>query len=233
MIMKRVLFFAIMMMAVATAKAQFAPGTFSIQPKIGFTISWLSNAPKLPYGYEGKYSLDKTAAGGIIIGADAEYMVNDIFAVEAGINYSMQGSQWEDETWHEGDWRYDINDTKIELGYVNIPVTAKVYVWRGLAVKAGVQMGLLTNAKFKSKLHVRQEGSSTVSTTPTSEKIRSDCEKMDLSIPIGVSYEFSNHIVVDARYNWGLTKINKEKDFGDKNMKNSVFLITCGYKFKL
>ena len=192
MIMKRVLFFAIMMMAVATAKAQFAPGTFSIQPKIGFTI------------------------------ADAEYMVNDIFAVEAGINYSMQGSQWEDETWHEGDWRYDINDTKIELGYVNIPVTAKVYVWRGLAVKAGVQMGLLTNAKFKSKLHKR-----------TSEKIRSDCEKMDLSIPIGVSYEFSNHIVVDARYNWGLTKINKEKDFGDKNMKNSVFLITCGYKFKL
>ena len=115
MIMKKVLFFAIMMMAVATAKAQFAPGTFSIQPKIGFTVSWLSNAPKLPYAYEGKYSLDKTAAGGIIIGADAEYMVNDIFAVEAGINYSMQGSQWEDETWHEGDWRYDINDTKIEV----------------------------------------------------------------------------------------------------------------------
>ena len=52
-------------MAVATAKAQFAPGTFSIQPKIGFTVSWLSNAPKLPYGYEGKYSLDKTAAGGL------------------------------------------------------------------------------------------------------------------------------------------------------------------------
>ena len=56
---------------------------------------------------------------------------------------------------------------------------------------------------------------------------------MERSIPIGVSYEFPNHIVVDARYNWGLTKINKEKDFGDKNMKNSVFLITCGYKFKL
>lgn len=46
---------------------------------------------------------------------------------------------------------------------------------------------------------------------------------------MGVSYEFSN-VVIDARYHLGLTKINKE---GDKSMKNSVFMLTFGYKFDI
>lgn len=35
------------------------------------------------------------------------------------------------------------------------------------------------------------------------------CKKMNISIPIGVSYEFSD-FVIDAHYNLGLTKVNKE-----------------------
>jgi hypothetical protein len=42
---------------------------------------------------------------------------------------------------------------------------------------------------------------------------------------MGISYEFSD-FVIDARYNLGLTKTNKE---GDKSIKNSVFMLTLGY----
>ena len=42
-----------------------------------------------------------------------------------------------------------------------------------------------------------------------------------------LSYEFSN-VVIDGRYNWGLTKVWK-----DGEAKNSVFQITVGYKFSL
>lgn len=49
-------------------------------------------------------------------------------------------------------------------------------------------------------------------------------KKLDLSIPIGLSYEFSN-IVLDARYNLGLTKIVEHV-----KAKNSVFMLTLGYK---
>jgi len=35
-------------------------------------------------------------------------------------------------------------------------------------------------------------------------------------------------IVIDARYNWGLTKVADYIDF-----KNSVFQFTLGYKFTL
>ena len=51
----------------------------------------------------------------------------------------------------------------------------------------------------------------------------------DLSIPIGLSHEFSR-VVIDVRYLLGLTKVNKD---GDKTCRNSVVLITTGYKFKL
>ena len=49
----------------------------------------------------------------------------------------------------------------------------------------------------------------------------------DLAIPVGVSYQYQN-IVLDARYNWGVTKV-----FDDGDSKNSVFQITLGYKFSL
>jgi hypothetical protein len=56
-----------------------------------------------------------------------------------------------------------------------------------------------------------------------------DVESFDFSIPVGLSYEYAN-FVLDARYNWGLTKI---VDLGDDSPKNSVFQITLGYKFDL
>ena len=54
-----------------------------------------------------------------------------------------------------------------------------------------------------------------------------DAKTVDLSIPIGLSYEFSN-FVIDGRYNWGLTKVAKDSD-----SKNSVFQNTLGYKLPL
>ena len=54
-------------------------------------------------------------------------------------------------------------------------------------------------------------------------------KKVDISIPLGVSYEISD-FVIDARYNLGLTKIN---DAGSNSSKNSVIMVTLGYKIPL
>ena len=42
---------AAMMVAAVSANAQFEAGTFSLQPKAGFGMSWLSNMPKLSANY--------------------------------------------------------------------------------------------------------------------------------------------------------------------------------------
>lgn len=97
------------------------------------------------------------------------------------------------------------------MTYINVPILANYYVIPGLAIKAGVQPGFLISASRDGK------------------DFKDDCNKFDLSIPIGASYEYQG-FVFDARYNLGLTKFNKE---GSKSHKNSVIMITVGYKFSL
>ena len=67
--MKKFFVIAAMMVAAVSANAQFEPGTFSIQPKLGGVGSMLSNTPNLRLGDNVK--LDKTAVGGVLIGAEA------------------------------------------------------------------------------------------------------------------------------------------------------------------
>lgn len=94
---------------------------------------------------------------------------------------------------------------------MNVPLVANFYAAEGLALKAGVQMGFLTSAKEDAM------------------DIKDDIKSTAIAIPVGISYEFEN-IVVDARYNIGVTKVNK---YGSKSQRSDLFLVTLGYKFSL
>ena len=52
---------------------------------------------------------------------------------------------------------------------------------------------------------------------------------MNLSIPLGLSYEFDD-FVIDARYNLGLTNVS---DSEGTKIKNGVIMLTVGYKIPL
>ena len=231
--MKKIVMIAAMMVATLSANAQFEPGTFSIQPKLGGTISWLSNMPKMadvvsPLSGK-KVELDKAPIAGVVIGAEAEYQLSKAFSLAAGLNYSMQGSGWSDYTEKAGDYKLELKDTKLQLGYITIPVVANIYLFKGFAVKGGVQFGFLTNANMKCSAKVNDKN--TTLTEDYDKSYKSDCEKFDLSIPVGVSYQVPTvPVVIDCRYNIGLSKVNK--DDGDK-MKNNVIQLTVGYKFAL
>ena len=62
--------------------------------------------------------------------------------------------------------------------------------------------------------------------------IKDDCEKLNISIPIGISYEISD-FVFDARYNVGVTKVNKYGGSRDEKQRSDLIQITVGYKFGL
>ena len=145
---------------------------------------------------------------GLAVGAELEFQLGDIFSLSAGALYSQQGCKGK-----EG----GLSLTQ-KLDYINVPVMANVYVAPGFAVKLGVQPGFKVNAEYSRKVG---------STTVTYDSF-SDVNAVDFSIPVGLSYEFNN-VVLDARYNWGLTKIAKE----EYDCKNSVFQFTVGYKFAL
>ena len=229
--MKKLFVLAALMMATITASAQFEPGTFSIQPRVGITASMISNMPKLNFD-EAYVTLDKQPAVGLMAGVDLEYQINEMFSFSAGVNYAMQGSGWEDYKWSYRGSTAEITDLKIEADYLNVPVTLNCYIVAGLSVRTGVQFGFLTNAKEKGDYRL-SGGSSTDYKLEIDKDVKDMFEKFDVSIPVGISYEFPNHLVIDTRYNIGLTKVFKENFISEKNGKNQVFTLTLGYKIPL
>ena len=146
--------------------------------------------------------VDNKVRIGLVAGVEGEYYVNDWLGIAAGLSYAQQG------------WKFEGNgvDETTKLDYLNVPLTGNFYVAKGLALKTGLQFGFLMNAKVEDA------------------DVKDACEKLNLSIPIGVSYEISN-VVLDLRYNLGLSKTNKA-DNGNK-ARSDLFQITLGYKFAL
>lgn len=195
--MKKFLLAAIVMMVSLSTFAQREPGTVTIQPRIGFSAADFNNTS------------DTKARVGMVAGAEVEYYLNNTVGIAAGLLYSQQGAE------------LDLNnaaDVKFKIDYLNVPIIANIYVWKGLALKAGIQPGF----KVSSKISGAAGGYS-------AEANMNDVNSFDLSIPAGISYDFGR-LVLDARYNFGLLKVFDDKAFDSKNL---TFQLAIGYKFGL
>ena len=224
----------IALMATVGVFAQPEAGTFSITPKVGINVANVTNsAYDQPYKFtvsdynitaEGKESI------GFVAGAEAGYQVSKSFAVTAGLLYSQQGAKRSGYLHGEGG---SVDDkSQLALSYLNIPILANVYLFKGFALKAGIQPGILLSAK--NKIDVTASGIAIDSDAHAERDVKDNCNSFDFSIPVGISYEFYN-VVIDARYNFGLTNITKDSKLeqDEKNGKNGVFQLTVGYKINL
>lgn len=222
------------------AVAQPKQGKWSIIPKVGVTISKVSG-DKIFYLQEGggggvsaQESNSKYKAG-FLGGVDVQYQVTSVFGVSAGVFYQQQGTRFDDFTMLGADEKggESVGSQRLHLGYLAVPVMVSGYVAPGLALKAGVQPSWLMNAEHcyeTSSFTVDDDGHRTYGTSHDVEAdVKSICRSFNLSIPVGISYEYQN-VVLDARYTIPLTKTYKD-DYGDG--RNSTFLFTVGYRIEL
>jgi len=215
--MKKMMMIAAMAVACLTASAQNEVGQFTLQPKIGMNITNISGAEIVT----GTSTENANFMVDFAVGVEAEYGLAEKFSLAAGILYSRQGCDFGEFKASNGYTTVGWDKNQNKLGYLNIPIVANYYIAKGFAIKAGIQPGFLLSAKRKI------DG---IGDTPSEDIDYKDaCNSFDLSIPLGLSYETDN-VVIDGRYNLGVTKINKE---GDDSYKNSVIQFTIGYKFAL
>lgn len=149
---------------------------------------------------------------GFHIGLLAEIYLGEQFSVQPEILYSAQGAKAEEEGY----------TSKLNLDYISVPLMAKYYIADGLNIQAGPQFSFLTKAEIKGEID--DLGSATLD-------IKDELESFELGLNFGLGYELPMGVFFDARYNIGLTKINKESIVGENDLKNRVFQIGVGYKF--
>ena len=195
--MKKLMMIAVMAIFAMTASAQNTNrevGAFTLQPKVGLAIG----------SFSGEYitvggKVENKKRVGFTAGLEGEIYATNWLGIALGLNYAQQG------------WKF--GDVKCKYDYLNVPLVADFYVARGLALKTGVQLGFLMNAKWDDL------------------NVKDDSNKTNFSIPIGISYEFSN-VVLDLRYNVALSKVNKNATDNYK-YRSDLVQITIGYKFEL
>ena len=224
-----------------TATAQNKVGEFSFKPMIGINLSDITTNEEITY--KTKY--------GFAEGLEAEYGVKPWLGISLGAIYSQQGAWYKASVMGEG-----VNEAghpvvtmlaingRLKADYINLPLMANVYLFKGLALKTGLQVGfnvhdkLSYSAYYAELLDFRKQDTFIIdlsgfgnSSFISTEGTVSDVSKtVDLGIPVGISYEYKN-ITLDARYYFGLTNINDVED--SEVTHNRVLSITLGYKFKL
>ncbi len=213
--MKRLLISMFVAIASVGAYAQPEAGRLTIQPKVGLNVSSFISSYK--------YNPRVGVAGGF----EVEYDFTKHIGLSVGALYSMQGAK--SKTTASGCYDEIMPTTTVKMtskiDYINIPIMANIYVYKGLALKLGVQPGFNVLAKYTESVDV--EGGLSETNDDYLSAIGVDVRPFDFDIPIGISYEIKN-VVIDARYNLGVLKMIDHKD-----PRNSVFQFTLGYKFGL
>ena len=243
--MKRVNILAVILGLTLGTMAQNQKGTFYIRPMAGISIANLSSS--LDNYYHNQV--------GLTVGLEVEYAISNQAGISLGAIYSQQGTEIDGSTAQRytdanGQLHADYSDYKghLRANYINLPLMVNYYipVVKGLAIKAGIQVGLRSDERLKAEQKTinsiyplsSADGSTMVSSNQLSSyevwsrtiNETDVCKSVDFGIPLGLSYEYKN-VTLDARYCFGLTKTDKILEA--QNNRNRTFSVTLGYRFNL
>lgn len=241
--MKKLLILMAIVCWTAGLMAQNQTSKLSIRPMAGVNFSGFSNATadiyRMKVGFTG--------------GAELEYSINPVLGLSFGLIYSQEGAKVDGKLDglvidDNGDrWMTSTSmDGKLTCSYLNLPLMANFNIpaIKGLTYKVGFQVGILTSDKMSaegrivmqnmdflaSSSYLINDGRKPNQIVGYKTEMSDVCKSVDFGLPIGLSYEYKN-IVLDARYYFGLTKIDKTDN--PDTARNQYLSITLGYKFHL
>jgi hypothetical protein len=122
-------------------------------------------------------------------------IVPELFFIQPEVQYSMQG--------------FKSGDTDYSIGYINIPVLAKVYFLKTISLEAGPQIGFKISDNF-----------------PEVAGEETKIETIDTALAGGIGLNFPMGLSISARYAMGLSDIIKDVDG-----KNQVIQLGAAFKF--
>jgi len=178
--------------------------------------SCLFGSAQVQFGVKAGYNLDNVTMSPSQSGISSRSDFNGgIFAsiplfsscsLQPEVLYSGQGAAFSNSS-ATGKANYD---------YLNVPVLFKYQHHSGLFAETGPQIGFLLSAKETA--------------AGQSVDTKSQSQSTDFSWVFGIGYKLPFGLGIDARYNLGLTNINKDSQ-SNGTIKNSVFQFGLFYLF--
>ncbi|PJI22935.1 porin family protein [Prevotella intermedia] len=229
--MRRLFLLSLFVLSVFSVQAQPKWGTWSVVPHVGVSFANLTkDAIYVPYSGT-SHSQTRIGFSG---GADVYYQLTDKLALSGGVAYTQAGCNFKDVPADLSARSGTVfHDSYFNLGYVDVPLLAHVYVSKDLALSIGCQPSFLTKATAHAEMQDYEtdgKGGIKYDKNVVSEgDAKSLFKKTAFAIPVGISYEYEN-VMLTARYNIGLSKVYNH-DLGDS--KNKIITVSVGYKFNL
>ncbi|SIQ82165.1 Outer membrane protein beta-barrel domain-containing protein [Chryseobacterium sp. RU37D] len=149
---------------------------------------------------------DSKAKAGFYGGAFANIPLSSQFGVQPEVLYNGVGSKAK-----------DVNDLKINLDYISVPVMFQYNALPNLYLEAGPQFSFLVNSKFKYQ--------------SVSVDAKDFVKGFDFGIGLGAGYYIVDGFGVTARFVAGVVDITKKSNGVQEEGKNNVFQIGLAYKF--
>lgn len=219
--MKKLLLIAsVVLMGVGVNAQEFRFG-----PKAGFAMSTMKIDDKQDDLGARKMSPKYT----FYVGGMAEYKINDNFGLQAEVLYSPLGAKEKIDGVNAG-VVFVGEQTKVELGTILVPVSAKYFFTENISVAAGANFGVILTAKQKTVV-----GSDFISIDVEGEDgsgevdIKKDIKKLNIAPFVGVEYMLENGLFFDARYSLGVSNLSNDGSGG--KVTNSFAQIGVGFKF--
>lgn len=215
--MKKILFIAVALIATLSIHAQSEVGTISVVPKMGMTYG---NYVSICHTNETHSDiLESCGHPGFTIGAEIAYQYNSYFQPSISVMYANLGNKFERR--NDGTKYAEHN-----AHHIVVPIMANFYVWKGLALKTGIQPSLMIDCNESHNGWITY---------------RRNWNMLDIIIPMGLSYEYKN-FVADLRYNVGTIPVGRPQGPGifegkiketTKKFHHQYLSFTFGYKFDL
>lgn len=231
-------------MGVNAQETENPVGKLSVIPHVGIGISnWSNNRLAFTDGESVKSKYQAGFTGGV----DVEYRMTKEVGVSLGVSYARQGFKFpshqittkgNDMTTLNG-----FNNIHANLDYIQVPLMVRAYVTHNLSLMLGAQIGFLCgDGQLNMDETIATINKNDEVTTKETQTIKSTwpTKKINVCIPIGVAYEYMG-VILDARYNLGLTNVSDNSKFKDadgqpsiqENCKSRGFVFSVGYRFTL
>ena len=185
----------------------------------GDAVGSIENLVELSNGY-----ITQQARNGIYAGGFLEMPLGGKITLQPGVYYSQKGYVLKGSlTGDKFDFLGVNAKAELQSHYIDVPLVLKAEIAKGLQVYAGPQLSYLV----KNNLRM-DAGLLGFSLVKTNMDVSEHFNRADLGITGGASYTFDNGFSVNAGYDHGLSRLDKNSNF---KSYNRTIKVGVGFRF--